>query len=95
MTYPIYDCSPQAQKLIDKQPTASAPRMVETSVNTHHRVKYPFSELAVGKSFSVALAEANEMSLRNLSYKWGKELNKKFAVIKHKDYGCIEVARIA
>ncbi len=62
--------------------------------NNHRNVKYPFDSLNVGMCFTVPIAEANETSLRLTSCRKTKEGTKRFTVIKHKEHGCIEVARI-
>lgn len=92
MSYPIVECSPQARaKLKPQAEQSSAP----VEVNMHHRSKYPIDQLHVGQAFAVAFNEANEASLRLTASTRGKKTGKKFCVIKHADFGCFEVARIA
>lgn len=90
MEYRIIEASPEAKAKIEVSENAKP-----AFVNEHHRTKYPIDELNVGQCFVVPVAEANEVSLRLTSYKVGKKSGKKFCVIKHKDYGLVEVARIA
>ena len=92
MAYPIVESSPQAKAKI--QPNASAD-VPAAEPNEHHRTKYPTDALNVGQSFTVPINEANEMSLRITASKRGKDSGKKFCVIKHAEYGCFEVARLA
>lgn len=71
---------------------------IGTSINNHHNVKYPFSELEIGQCFSVSSDETTEMSLRNHACQVGKKMGKKFCVMKLKISlvnFCFEVARIA
>ena len=90
MTYQIFDASPQAKAKIKSENDA-----IGTSCNEHHRIKYPFDELKIGQCFTVPIAEANEASLRLTAFNRSKKTGKKFSVLKHRDFGCVEVARIA
>lgn len=90
MTFELHDASPQAKKKI-----TSYVDTVGAHANDHHRIKYPFDELTIGKCFTVPFAEANETSLRLTASVRGKNSGKKFAVIKHNDLQIVEVARIA
>lgn len=90
MTYEIRVCSPDAQKLINSYDDA-----IGIEHSTSKLTKYPFGSLTIGQCFTIPINEANEFSLRQCSYRAGAKLKKKFAVIKHKDFACIEVARIA
>lgn len=92
MPYTIVECSPQARAKIKPNDGAEVPA---AEPNEHHRTKYPTDALKVGQSFTVPISEANEMSLRITASKRGKDTGKKFCVIKHADYQCFEVARIA
>lgn len=89
--FSIVECSPEARKKI----AVDAKDVVGTSVNEHHRVKYPFSQLKIGECFTVSIDQASEPSLRVLATREGKKESKKFTVIKHDNYACFEVARIA
>lgn len=90
MTYEILDASPQAKAKI-----VSYDDVAGTATNEHHRTKYPFDELKIGQCFTIPNNEANESSLRITSSNRGKKTGKKFCVLKHRDFNCIEVARIA
>ncbi len=90
MAYEIFDASPQAKAKIASYEDASG-----VSSNEHHHIKYPFDELKIGQCFTIPIADANETSLRLTASNRGKKTGKKFCVLKHKDFGCIEVARIA
>ena len=58
------------------------------------KVKYPFNELEVGKSFTVPFDEGKYTSLRSLCFQ--KRIDKKeFELIVHEDLKLWEVARIA
>lgn len=87
--YTIKECSPRAKAMIKSFDDA-----IGASVNEHHRTKYPFDELTIGQSFTVPILEANESSMRLSATRKGKETGKTFTVIKHRDFNCIEVARI-
>lgn len=89
MSYPIYQSSPKALAKITSYQDDKG-----TSVNTHHSSKYKFEQLAIGYSFAVPISEQKELSIRQLAIEYGKKLGKKFSVIKHKEHGLIEVARI-
>ena len=93
MTYQIFEASPQALAKITEEARAKAKPAGQAS--SHHRAKYPFDELALGQCFTVPISEANEFSLRMGASSTGKKLGKKFCVLKHRDFACIEVARIA
>lgn len=56
--------------------------------------RYPFDELSEGLSFAVPVADGNEPSMRVQCSKWGKQLGKKFIVLKHESIGMFEVACI-
>lgn len=92
MSYPIIVSSPQALAKIN--PNVPQDAQAVTEKNVHHRTKYPIDALHVGYSFTVPLAEANEASLRLTASARGKKTGKKFCVIKHREFNCIEVARI-
>jgi hypothetical protein len=49
----------------------------------------------VGTSITIPIEGAKEASLRVTASKRGKALGKKFAIIKHKEFGVYEIARIA
>lgn len=90
MLYPIHEASPKAKALI----AAGVVPKGDAFVNTHHRSKYKFEQVEIGYCFTVPIAEQSETSLRQLAVRYGKKLDRKFAVLKHADYGVIEVARI-
>ena len=91
MQYEIVECSPKARAKITSEEDAYG---IETSLQ-HQRSKYPWPLLHIGKSFIVPFAEGNEASLRNGAVAFAKKTGKKFAVIRHNEYSCFEVARIA
>lgn len=90
--YEIFDCSPRAKAKIaaDFDESKAAP----ATPNEHHRVKYPFSALDVGKSFGVPMNEVNEGSIRNAASVHSKASGKKFCIVKHPGLMLYEVARI-
>lgn len=89
--YPIGECSPAAKAKIESyNDPLWAPCF-------NRRGIYPHGELKIGECFVVPLGEVsdNGMSLRVQTYRRGKMLNRKFAVLKHTDeHQCFEVARI-
>lgn len=91
MTYAIIECSPKARTKIVSFEDAIG---VEDEA-THQRQKYPWPLMKIGQSFTVPLAEGNEASLRNGAAQYAKKTGKKFTVIRHGEYNCFEVARIA
>ena len=90
MPYMIIEASPEAKKLITDYSDKG-----DTWPNEHHRVKYPLSELKIGYCFTIPISEASELGLRTSTSIFGKKNNRKFTVIKHREYSCFEVARIA
>lgn len=90
MTYEIKECSPQAKAKIKTHEDK-----VGISINEHVLTKYPFDSLHIGQCFTIPIAEANEFSLRITASSRGKKTGKKFSVIKHAAFNCVEVARIA
>jgi len=90
MTYPIVEASPEAKAKITNYADVK-----QTFENDHHRSKYPFDALKIGECFTVPIGEANEASIRITATNRGKKVGKKFTVIKHRDFGLVEVARIA
>jgi hypothetical protein len=85
----IDNCSPEMAKKIKSYDDA-----IGTFVNIHHRSQYPFDSLKIGQCFWMPLAEANEPSIRLSASNAGRKTGKKFSVMKHRDSGTIEVARI-
>lgn len=89
--YPITEASPKAQvKITTRDDPLWAPYV-------NRKGKYPIGELKIGDCFIIPLSAVNDggTTLRTMVYKWGKRLNRKFAVIKHTDQNqCYEVARI-
>ena len=83
--------SPQALALIKTQTDVFG----VNDVSPHHRTKYPFDALPIGQSFTLPIEGTNEASLRNQASAWKKRSGgKTFAVLKHSEYACFEVARI-
>lgn len=91
MAYEVIECSPKARGKIASFEDAIG---TETELS-HQRSKYPWPLLKIGQSFTVPLAEGNEASLRNGAAQYAKKTGKKFTVIRHGEYACFEVARIA
>lgn len=90
MSYSIIDSSPQVLAKITNFEDAIG----VSSEPAHHRSKYPWAELSIGKSFCVPIGEANEGSLRNGAAAFNKRTGKKLTVIRHANFGCFEVARV-
>lgn len=91
MFYEIIECSPKALAKIKSLKDTIG---VEEEF-THQRQKYPWGFLKIGQAFTVALSEGNEASLRNGAAQYSKKTGKKFTVIRHGNYACFEIARIA
>ena len=91
MSYEVMECSPKARSKIKSFEDALG---VDAEL-THHRSKYPWPLLKIGQSFAVRLSEGNEASLRNGASQFSKKTGKKFAVIRHSEYGWFECVRIA
>lgn len=90
MEFEIFPASPEAMKkikceIVDKN---------DTFKNEHHRVVYPFDLLKIGECFTFKLGDYIESSVRLSAFNVGKKNGKKFTVIKHKDLGLVEVARV-
>lgn len=90
MTIQIVEASPQAKARI-----ASYEDKIGVNENVHHRTKYPFEQMKIGECFTIPFEEASDATLRVIATNKSKKLNKRFIVIKHKDFACIEVTRIA
>jgi len=91
MSYNIVDCSPKARSKIESFEDTKG---VEDAL-THQRSKYPYQLLKIGQAFTVPLSEGNEASLRNGASQHAKKSGKRYTVIRHAEYACFEVARIA
>ncbi|QZA70481.1 hypothetical protein AH03_1 [Erwinia phage AH03] len=90
----IYECSPEAKKLISELFKIGDGKVEEMKFNA----KYPFALLKIGDCFIIPFTEisANTLSsVRTCAKKYGETHYKKFAVIRHKDNDCYEIARIA
>ena len=70
----------------------SSPAMAEAK--EHESVTYPFEDMEIGQSFTVAFADANEVNLRTAASRASKRFSKKFKVVKHSEYSCYEVGRV-
>lgn len=92
MNYKIYDCSDKARKKIAE---GVEDKYGVESLLSHHRSKYPLPLLHIGQAFAVPVAEGLDASVRNAASIYSKKTGKKFTIIRHKDAGVLEVARIA
>lgn len=90
--YRITQCSPKAaEKIKSRDDPLWAPVFNKKGF-------YPYGELMIGDCFTVPLSTFDDggATLRTMASKWGKKINRKFAVFKHTDENqCYEVARIA
>jgi hypothetical protein len=90
--YKITECSPLAKaKIKSYDDPLWAPVLNKKGF-------YPYGELMIGDCFTVPITTFNDngATLRTMASKWGKKINRKFAVIKHSDENqCFEIARIA
>jgi len=90
--YEVIAASPKALALCEASKVKQGER-IEDKANS----KYPFNSLLVGESFAVAFADTTPgmlASLRSSATSYGKSLSRKYCVIVHNDFGCVEVARI-
>lgn len=90
MEYQVIEASPKAKAKIQSYEDA-----IGIEASDHQRQKYPWPFMRIGQAFAVPLAEGNEASLRNGAAQYGKKTKKKFTVIRHAEFNCFEVARIA
>lgn len=88
--FTVCEASPKAKAKIK-----SAVDNVGTGLDEGKNSRWPFNALRIGECFTVPLNSGKEISLRISATNRGKKLGKKFCVIVHKDFLCIEVARIA
>lgn len=91
--YEVIDASPKALALCDASKVKQGERLEDKA-----NAKYPFNSLLVGESFAVPFADAGPgtlQSLRSSATSYSKWLNRKYRVIIHNEFSCIEVARIA
>jgi hypothetical protein len=77
---------------------ASSPKAGEVSEKmidkAQPKLRYPFDELAVGQSFTIAKDEANMRSLQVRASQKSKA-GKRFVVVVHNELQLVEVARTA
>lgn len=79
--YPVHPSSPEALAEMNKARGKTG------------KTKYPFRKLNVGESFTIPAESLNKRSLTALCSRFGKSLDRKFAMIIHNDGRC-EVGRI-
>ncbi len=91
--YEVIEASPKALELCDADYIKKGERTED-----EENAKYPFKSLLVGESFAVPFADMTPgtlASLRSSSTSYSKRLARKFKVIIHNEFNCVEVARIA
>lgn len=76
--------------------TKSSPQAEEAAKSFKQKddSKYPFNQLEVGMSFTIAKSEANLNSLKTYSSQKSKD-GKRYVVVDHDGLGIFEVARIS
>jgi len=90
--YPIYPASPKALALCEGVLLNEQERTPDEA-----NAVYPFKSLLVGESFTVGfdkLGPGTLSSLRSSATNFTRRLNRKFKVLVHDEYKCVEVARI-
>lgn len=91
--YQILQASPKALAKCDADQIGRGER-IEGPPNS----KYPFRELLTGDCFVINFGDMEPSTLanlRSLASSYGRKLCRKFVVIIHKEYNCVEVARIS
>jgi hypothetical protein len=89
MSYAIVEASPQAKVKVETKTDVFG-----VQPSSHHRAKYPLSELGLGQCFTVPFADLNEVALRSSVSLFAKKTGKRFTVLKHTNLKLVEVARI-
>lgn len=91
--YEVIDASPKALALCDASKVKQGERTEDKS-----NAKYPFNSLLVGESFAVPFADTTPgtlASLRSSASSFGRLHKRKYRVIVHNEFSCVEIARIA
>lgn len=84
----LFECSPEAKRYI-KSYEGEPPE-----IKNEYLIKYPFYQMKIGEAFTVSIDEGKELSLRSIATYMHRKTKKRFRVIKHKKFNCIEVARV-
>lgn len=95
LQYKIFPASPKVLAKCDKDKIGVG---IATRGVSPKQAKYPFAELLVGECFIVDFSELEPNSLQNLRTGAFNNSNRrgcKYVVIVHKEFNCVEVARIA
>lgn len=90
--YEVIDASPKALAFCNEADVKQGERDVSEA-----NAKYPFKSLRVGESFAIPFDDMNPgtlQSVRSSASLNGKKLSRKFKIITHNEYSCVEVARI-
>lgn len=90
--YEVIDASPKALSHCVAEEVKQGERDVSEA-----NAKYPFKSLRVGESFAIPFDDMGPgtlQSVRSSASLNGKKLQRKFKIITHDDYRCVEVARI-
>lgn len=77
-----------------RQLYASSPRALDKPVRGIREAKYPWKDITVGQSFSIAYSEIKIESLRPFVSRMAKKFGKKFRVIDHGEEAGYEIACI-
>lgn len=91
--YKVIDASPKALALCDASKIKQGERMEDKP-----NAKYPFNSLLIGESFAVPFADTTPgtlASLRSSASSYSKWLSRKYRVIIHNEFSCVEIARVA
>lgn len=95
---PHYKIFPASPKVLAKCDSDRIGVGIATRETSSKQAKYPFGELLVGECFIVDFSELEPTTLQNLrtgAFNNSKRRSRKFIVVVHKEFHCVEVARIA
>ena len=95
---PHYKIFPASPKVLAKCDAEKIGVGITTRGVGAPQAKYPFAELLIGECFIVDFSELEPTTLQNLrtgAFNNSKRRSRKFIVVVHKEYHCVEVARIA
>lgn len=90
--YEVIDASPKALAFCNVADVKQGEREAIKA-----NAKYPFESLRVGESFAIQFADMNPgtlQSVRSSASLNGKKLSRKFKILTHNEYNCVEVARL-
>lgn len=89
LSYPIQPCSPKARERIVTQ---VSDKPVETELTG--KTQYPFNMMQIGECFIVRFDDKAVNAIRVRVSERNRKGDKRFTVLKHDEYKCLEIARI-